>query len=295
MYTKADELLVGAVDTHCHVYPQLSVDEPGRVDDYEWALLAKAAGMKGFVMKSHVWPTMERAFIINRLVPGVEVMGTMSLNTNIGGIDLFAIESAIKLGVKLFYMPTWTSKNDHEMNGWITRVRAQMKSPMPGQLQTATGRDGTLKPDIHEALRMIKEADVALATGHLSVPESLALGAEAKKIGFDKLIFSHPLIWMIKATDEAIDRMKANGAFIEYTFTSCLPMHERLDPRRMAESIRRVGPARSVMATDAILDWNPYPPEILRMFIASLLGVGFSEVEIRTMVGDNPSYLMGLK
>ncbi len=295
MYTLADELLIEAVDTHCHVYPQLEIDEPGRVDDFEWALLAKAAGMKGFVLKSHVWPTMERAYIVNKLVPGVEVMGSIVLNNNVGGINLFAIESAIKLGAKLFFLPTWTSKNDIQMNGWITRVKLRMKSPMPGEPQEMLDENGKLRPEIQEGIRMIKEADIALATGHISVGESLKVADAAKEIGFKKLIFNHPLIWMIKATDEAIDEMKNKGAYIEYTFTSSLPMHERIDPRQIAESIKKVGAQHSVMATDAILDWNPYPTEILRMFIASMIGLGFSKTDIKTMVSDNPSYLMNLK
>ena len=48
------------------------------------------------------------------------------------------------------------------------------------------------------------------------------------------------------------------------------------------------------MTTDAQLDWNPPPPEMLRMFIASMLRMGLKSKEIRLMVQENPSRLVDL-
>ena len=57
MRTLADELLEGAIDLHVHIYPQAKLSEAGRVLDHEWARLSCNVGMRGFAMKSHLWPT----------------------------------------------------------------------------------------------------------------------------------------------------------------------------------------------------------------------------------------------
>jgi hypothetical protein len=59
--TRADDLLEGAIDLHAHIHPQLLLNESGRVLDHEWAKAARDTGMRGFAMKSHLWPTMGQA------------------------------------------------------------------------------------------------------------------------------------------------------------------------------------------------------------------------------------------
>ena len=54
-----DQLLQGAIDLHAHAYPEFSIKMRGRVDDIQWAELARAAGMRASVMKSQVFPTVE--------------------------------------------------------------------------------------------------------------------------------------------------------------------------------------------------------------------------------------------
>jgi hypothetical protein len=62
MITQADRLLEGAIDLHCHGYPEISFDVKMRVEDLEAAQLAAQAKMKGFVLKSHMWPTVGRVY-----------------------------------------------------------------------------------------------------------------------------------------------------------------------------------------------------------------------------------------
>jgi len=55
-----DELLRGAIDLHAHSWPEFSLKMRGRMDDIEWARAAQAAGMRAYVMKSHVSPPRHR-------------------------------------------------------------------------------------------------------------------------------------------------------------------------------------------------------------------------------------------
>jgi hypothetical protein len=46
------------------------------------------------------------------------------------------------------------------------------------------------------------------------------------------------------------------------------------------------------MSSDAIEGWNPSPPEILRMYISTMLTLGISEDDIYTMTHTNPEGLL---
>ena len=76
------------------------------------------------------------------------------------------------------------------------------------------------------------------------------------------------------------------------------PIAKRFDPVRLSqivEAIRQVGPSQTVLTTDAIQTWNPPPPEVMRMYIGSLLHVGVDEESIRKMIQENPLKILGLR
>jgi hypothetical protein len=91
---KADLLLKGAVDMHAHGYPQFTLGMPPRVNNLEWAQAAQEAGMAGFVIKSHLWPTAAEAYLLNAMALGVRVFGSITLNYAVGGIDPLAVQIA---------------------------------------------------------------------------------------------------------------------------------------------------------------------------------------------------------
>ena len=62
----------------------------------------------------------------------------------------------------------------------------------------------------------------------------------------------------------------------------------------MIQSIRAVGAARCVLATDYGQLHSPAPVEGLRIFVQLCLEQGISEADIRTMVAENPARLLGL-
>jgi len=64
---------------------------------------------------------------------------------------------------------------------------------------------------------------------------------------------------------------------------TCMPMHMRANIHEIARAIEAIGVERTVFSTDAIGAWNPPEPELMRMSIASLLRLGFTEEEVRIM------------
>lgn len=295
MRTKADDLLEGAIDVHAHVFPQVFVEEPGRVLDHEWAELARDAGMRGFVMKSHLWPTMAQARILNEVYPGVSAFGAITLNANAGGLSPFAAESAVRLGAKVIWMPTYSAANDVEVGAYSKRIAEAYRQPPPAKGLTVLDGDGAVAPGVEAILEIARDASVAVATGHLSAGESVALARRAKEIGVEKFIFTHPIIFIVNASEAQLREVADLGFIIEFTWISAFPMWRDLDPKEVARAARALGPERCVMSTDAQLDLNPPPPEMLRMFIATMLRLGFSDDEIRWMTQRNPARLMGLE
>jgi hypothetical protein len=72
-------------------------------------------------------------------------------------------------------------------------------------------------------------------------------------------------------------------------------MHQRLELSKIVEAIQEVGPSRTVLTTDAIQTWNPPPPELMRMYVGSLLQLNVNEEAIRKMIQENPSKILGLE
>ncbi len=294
MRTEADELLEGSIDLHAHIFPQVFLEEPGRVRDQEWAELAIQSGMKGFVMKSHLWPTMAQASLINQVYKNFNAMGAIVLNSNVGGISPFAAESATRLGAKIIWMPTYTTKNDIKKGAYSKQIETAYKQPPPKKNLSIFDKDGEIAQEVNLVLEIARDANIAIATGHLSAEEGVALAKRASKIGLKKFIFTHPIISVVGATEEQLMEVSNLGYFIEFTWISAFPMWQGLDPNLIAKFAKKIGPHRCLMTTDAQLDWNPPPPEMLRMFIASMLRIGLKSQEIRLMVQENPSRLVDL-
>lgn len=294
MRTISDELLEGSVDLHAHVFPQVYLEEPGRVLDHEWAEAARRSGMRGFAMKSHLWPTMGQARILNSLYPGITALGAIVLNENVGGLSPFAAESAVRLGAKIIWMPTYTSAHDIKVGGYSRRMAAAYQQKLSPDGIAAVGSDGNILPELDEIMEIARDAEVIIATGHFSPDESVALARRAREIGLQKFVFTHATTPFIGASDAQMLEVADLGFHVEFGWAAAMPLAHGLRPSRIAELVHLIGAERCIMVTDAQMDWNPAPPEMMRMFIASMVRLGIKEEEIRWMVQRNPLFLAGL-
>ena len=85
------------------------------------------------------------------------------------------------------------------------------------------------------------------------------------------------------------------GYTIEHCALGMFPLWQSLAPGRIASAIRLLGAERCIMTTDGQMDFNPPPPEMLRMFIATMLQLGVDKEDIEWMVKRNPAKLAGLE
>src|SRR5712691_5054463 len=81
----------GGYDLQVHVAPDVIAR---RIDDLDLAKEFLARGLKGFVLKSHYFPTAERAKVVSKAVPGIAAYGATTLNHSVGGLNPVALELA---------------------------------------------------------------------------------------------------------------------------------------------------------------------------------------------------------
>jgi hypothetical protein len=276
------KLLRGSIDMHLHHGPDPRVERS--VDALQVARQAQEAGMRAIVLKSHEHPTAPVAYILSQVVSDITIFGSICLDLEVGGLNIYALEASAKLGAKVVWMPTFTSANDMKINGRGDGGISVLDT------------NGKLLPVVDEILDIVKNYQMVLATGHISAPETFALVERAMKKGVSNIVITHPL-WPRGGARLGLpeqQRMVEEGAFIEHCFANTMPFPDRLDPMRIVEAVRVVGAEHCIISTDFGQSYNPAPAEGMRMAIATMLKYGLSEREVELMVKVNPATLLGL-
>lgn len=293
---KAWECLQGAYDLQVHVAPDVI---ERRIDDVDLAKEFLSHGLRGFVLKSHYFPTAERAKVVCRAVPKIEAFGAITLNHSVGGLNPVAAELAGRSGCKIVWMPTVDAANETagRVDGPSTKL------PFWAKIQRELAGLGIAPPPIsvlddnggigesaRRCIELIARHDMILATGHLGRKEIFALVKAAREMGIRKLLVTHAEFPSQNLSADEQAELAKLGAYIEHCFTT---MHTGKAPwEAVIESIRQVGPERCVLSTDLGQTINPPVAEGFAMFAQRMLDAGFSVTEIRRMTFENPRTLL---
>ncbi|MCD8141071.1 MAG: DUF6282 family protein [Planctomycetaceae bacterium] len=292
MTTEAAALMKDAYDLHVHCAPD-TVSR--KLDDDELARRALARGMKGVAIKSHYVPTADRAASVRARFPGFNAVGTLTLNSSVGGINPMAVETSAWLGAKIVWFPTMDSS--HEQGYMIThlphfvdmQVSLQKRGiPVP-PVGVLDDRARLIEP-ARQVLELAAHHGLVVGTGHMSHAETFALAEAAHEIGFDKLVITHA-DW--EATYYSIadqQRLVKLGATIEHCYTS--PDEGHIEYAEVFEQVRKVGPDHVILTSDLGKTTGIYPDDGLANFAAKFLENGFSEKEVRTMLVEKPAQLV---
>jgi hypothetical protein len=293
-----NRLLDGSVDLHVHPYPS---PFPRRMDAAEAAQRAADAGMRAIVVKSHHHDTATdvaalRAHGID--ASGIDVFGGIALNTQVGGLNPHAVNLSLAMGGKVVWFPTIASPKHIEHH----REHPQLKFPslavdlIPEEpIDVFANGEGKLRPEVHEILRMIGEADAVLASGHMPAQSIIAVFAAAKEHGVRRMIVNHPN-FVIEASKDEVKQLVELGALIEHSL--CMYDEEssfhnwQIDT--LVDWVRWVGPEHSSLGSDLGQAGNPFPADSFRKICSRLLEAGMTEAEVRMLVADNPARLIGL-
>jgi hypothetical protein len=276
-------LLKDAIDIHSHLDPDSFGPHSGqsarRLDVVDMANRAKAAGMRGFVIKQHYDQTAQLAFLANKVVPGVEAFGMLGLNLSIGGLNPAAVEhfAEVKGGLaRIVSMPTWDAENN------------VLKSRDPGRKSIAVSRNGELLPQARAVIAAIATArtrdtgaSLALATGHVSAEEAMMVIREAKKQGIERILVTHAMGHPIDMTPEQMKEAAELGAYIEFAGGFVLGKHSPYSLQRQYDAIRAVGPEHVILSSDSGQVGQPYPDD---MMAGNLRELGMTDAELHMML-----------
>jgi Family of unknown function (DUF6282) len=296
---RARELVRGAVDYHVHVAPDF-VER--RITDVALARRCLDTGLAGFGLKSHYTSTAERARVVAEAVPGVTVLGAVTLNRSVGGLNPLAVEIAARVGARIVWFPTVSSVNEqHEVleadpNGkvpvWVRFELSLREAGLACEPVPVVDGAGALLPEARAVLEVIARHDLVLCTGHLSRDEIFTLVDGAVDAGVGQVVVTHPEFPSqdIAAADQVA--LADRGALMERCFTTA---HTGKAPwERLFEATRAVGAERTVWATDLGQRFNPPVEDGLALMADRFLAAGFSEDEVRTMAVANTRRIAGL-
>jgi hypothetical protein len=296
----ARELVRGAVDYHVHVSPDF-VER--RIDDLRLARRCLETGLAGFGLKSHYTATAERARVVAAAVPGVTVLGTITLNAAVGGLNPLAVEIAAREGARIVWFPTVSAVNEqHE----VTEARAAGNVPVwvafelslrdagvradPVRVLDDTGR---LTTDAERVLEVVARHGLVLCTGHLGREEIFAVVAAASEHGIHDIVVTHPEFPSQSLEPSEQVELADMGALMERVFTTAYT--GKTTWARVFEATRAVGVERTVWATDLGQLANPPVEDGLALMAEAFLEAGFSEEDVRTMAVTNTRRLAGLE
>jgi hypothetical protein len=286
-------LLIGAVDLHCHSGPSVM---PRRLNHVEAIREAEAAGMRAILFKDHYYCVSPVAELLKETLPTkVELLTGVPLNNTVGGLNPYAVEHGFKLNARLVWMPTFSAAN-HIRHSHRKNYLATKDAMLKPKALTVVNASGELLDEAKIILDQIAQYDAVLSAGHLHISEIWPLFDEAKARGVKRLLVNHPT-FLIDASISDITELARMGAMLEHS--SCMwagvqNKSGKYTADGLNSLIKAGGVEHTIIGSDLGQEGNPTPVEGLKYVIGMVLDLGYSESDIRKMIGGNAARLMGM-
>ena len=298
----------GIVDLHVHAGPELL---RRRYDPFTLAEEARREGI-GIVIKNHFNATTSWAILARRSNDVVPIVGSVTLNFALGGIDSHGVRAAFS-GLKMdpaatdpanerfiVWMPTMQAEAHLRTMGrsdiplaWGVSERYSQEIPL-GQGLSVFDPDDKLTAGTRRLISAVSDSDLILATGHLDRKECKALIHEAHAQGVNRMIVTHPL-WDVTefSADELAELWKKYGAYSELCYVNLdVCGVDRCTLWQYLEVIRSVGSEGVILSSDLGQAQMPSMAEGFRHFLQLLRSNGVTEQEFIRMAVINPRRLL---
>ncbi len=280
--------LQGVIDMHVHSNPDI---RHRAYDDFELMEAGIRVGARAIVIKTHQGTTVDRAFLCNRHNEIIHqgdndftMFGSVTMNRQMGGINPWAVESGLKLGAKVIWLPTQSARNN---------MLKQNQDPSDC-VEVVQG--GKVVPELLTIFRLVKDYDVVLGTGHVSPEECFRVVEAARDAGVKKLVVTHPEWWMVgMSLEDQVRIVKDYDVILEHCFAqpmgggkykSNLPMN--------LEAVKACGYKNVMVSTDGGQVENPNWEIALEQYMQYLSDHGVGEDELQYMTHDIQAGLLGI-
>lgn len=287
------KVLNGAVDLHCHSGPS---PFPRRINHVEASHDGARIGMRAILLKSHHHNTVMDLHAMSALLEDAPtpLYGGIALNTEIGGINPSAVAMSLGMGGRCVWAPTTCAAphiEHHNHGGSFPSSGFDMRE----KEVSIYDETGQVSADTVAVTEIIAEADALLAGGHLDPESTKALFSLAAEKGVRRMLLQHP-DFIVGASSDDVEELVRIGAYVEHEIAMYYPGTSIGWPiRQLVDWIERVGPERTVISSDLGQKNNPLPVDGYLYLIGQLLDHGVSETDIRTVIADNPAFLLGLE
>jgi hypothetical protein len=294
---RARELVRGGYDLHIHISPDLP---PRRIDDVSLAHRFAELGLAGFALKSHYTSTAERAQVVSK-VTGVRVLGAITLNQGVGGLNPLAVEIAAREGARIVWMPTFDSKAEtagrtdpkpgDNVPQWAKFQHELRELGLGVEAVEVTDAGGAVLPETLDVLRTIARHDLVLATAHLSRDDAVAVVDAAFEEGVKTVVITHPEFTSQQFTIEEQVAFVAKGCLIERCLST--PWSSKTTFEHVFDGVRAVGLENNFFSSDF---GNPDYPAVedgLAIWADKLLEAGFQEDDVHSMIVQGSKRVAG--
>jgi len=289
---RVDRLMKGSLDLHVHSGPSVmarKLDHLGAVKE------ASEAGQRAILIKDHYYSGAPLVNLLKPLITDykVKLFSGVPLNNTSGGLNPFAVDTFLKSGAKLVWMPTSSAANHIRSTHRKTRL-ATARPMKKAEALSVVDTKGRIVDEVKEILDLIAEFDAILSSGHLHISEIWPLFEEAELRGVKRRLVNHPS-YVVGASLADIAELTSGGAYVEHSASFYIESkflcytHEEL-----SEHIRAGGFERTILGSDLGQDGNPTPVDGMRTFIDLILSLGFEDNEVEKMVSRNSARLIGL-
>lgn len=279
--------LEGAIDTHVHTAPDI---RERKLTDYQLLKAGVSCKARGVVIKSHHLPTVARAAAMNEVCQDIygdtthfQLFGGITLNRYVGGLNPWAVETALAMNGKVVWLPTFDSEQEALKRGHSQAVICT--------------RDGKVTSELKTVLSLVRDYNAALATSHLSPHDIFIVVEEAKKTGIDNIIISHPESNLVGLTWEEQKRLVSDyDVMLERCYAQPLDggtYQSNLEDNYQA--VKEIGSSNILLATDAGQVQNPFWYESFHESIRYLAERGITSESIKELAVKNPKKVLGIE
>jgi hypothetical protein len=299
----------GAIDVHCHA-------SDGQQDPFGVAKVASRSGMRGLLYKSIVGRSNPAQAARNlqqeldawcekeRVTPITCWAGASVTEGYTVPIRLEHCKARVDSGCVALWMPVVNSANSLSAVGgrsiqWDKNAdNKHHTDPLPWETAVKCGHyllddNGKLKSNIQDIFRLASDRGVALFFGHPTKRELWAMAEMCQKLNFKRGVIDHPFSPFVSLTIEEMKQCGAMGLWINFTFDEISPLLG-VDPRRMYDAVRAVGPAHCTLSSDCGEPLFPNSVEGMRLMNYYMTAFGCSAEEIDVMMRVNPAFIVGL-
>lgn len=287
------EIVRQAVDLHVHVGPEVMP----RKYTLEQLVKSETGKLGGVAVKSHYFPTTPFIRELKDVSKKFKIIGSVTLNNSVGGLNAEAVKSAAAISENpvIVWFPTtsaqnYLNKSEYEIRPeWVlgTAYKSRLSKDVRG-IQILENR--RLVPEALGVLKVIKDLNLILATGHVSWEEAKILVTTANKIGIRKTILTHPIYQLIDMPIRVQSELANLGALIEI----CYSMYsiDNIGIKKIMGPIRTIGPKYFILSSDVGQPASPSPSQALLEFSKLLSKGGLGGQELYQMMVVNPNKII---